>query len=69
MILPLILGAFVIIAIVGLVILWGYLDGKISESSRSALQELTTRLETTENELKIVKRRVEDLETIATSEA
>ena len=68
MIIPLILGAFVIIAITGLVVLWGYLDGRISQSNRSELQDLTTRLEAAETELKIVKRRVEDLETIATSE-
>ena len=68
MIVPLISGAFVVIALVGLVVLWTYLDGKVRHGGMIALEELTTRLEATENEVSVLKRRVEDLETIAASE-
>lgn len=68
MIIPLISGAFVVIALVGLVVLWTYLDGKVRHDGKVALEELTTRLEATENEVSVLRRRVEDLETIAASD-
>ncbi len=68
MIISLISGAFVVIALVGLVVLWAYLDGKVRHGGKVALEELTTRLEATENEVSVLRRRVEDLETIAASD-
>lgn len=68
MIIPLISGAFVVIALAGLVVLWTYLDGKVRHGGKVALEELTTRLKATENEVSVLRRRVEDLETIAASE-
>ena len=69
MIIPLILGAFVVIAIAGLVLFWIFLDKKITYGGRSIIEELRTRLEASENEVSELRRRVEDLETIAANEA
>ncbi len=65
MILPLISGALVVIALVGLVVLWTYLDGKVRQGNKVELDEFITRLDATEHEVSSLKRRVEDLETIA----
>jgi len=64
----LILGAFVVIVTAVLILLWMYLDGKISQGGRSVIQKLTARLEEAENEVADLRRRVEDLETIASNE-
>lgn len=69
MIFSLILGAIVILSIVGLVVLWAYLDGQVTHGGKAALKALTTRLENAENEVSLLKRRVEDLEIIAANDA
>lgn len=47
--------------------LWNYLGSKNSHSDETALQELYARLEATESEQDAIKRRVENLEAIATT--
>ncbi len=68
MIIPLIWGAFAVIAIAGLVLLWIFLDRKVTHRGQPVIEELRTRLEAAENEVMDLRRRVEDLETIAASE-
>ncbi len=68
MIFFLILGALVLLAVVGLVVLWVYLDGQITHGGKALLKEVMARLENAENEVSVLKRRVEDLETIAANE-
>ncbi|MXY08336.1 MAG: hypothetical protein F4Y61_06775 [Rhodothermaceae bacterium] len=49
-----------------LVRLWNYLGRKNSQSDETALREFYARLEATESEQDAIKRRVENLEAIAT---
>ncbi|MCY4158093.1 MAG: hypothetical protein OXE92_07910 [Bacteroidetes bacterium] len=67
MVLLLILGAFAVIAIAALALLWMYLDGKIGSGGEDPIQELTTRLEGAESEVSELRRRVEGLETIVSN--
>ena len=67
MVLLLILGAFAVIAIAALALLWMYLDGKIGSRGEDPIQELTTRLESAESEVSELRRRVEGLETIVSN--
>ena len=65
-----ILAAYVVggIIVVSLSVrLWNYLGRKNSHSDETALQELYARLEATESEQDAIKRRVENLEAIATT--
>ncbi|MYF64158.1 MAG: hypothetical protein F4183_06670 [Rhodothermaceae bacterium] len=50
-----------------LVRLWNYLGRKNSQSDETALREFYARLEATESEQDAIKRRVENLEAIATT--
>ncbi|MCY4000749.1 MAG: hypothetical protein OXF06_05805 [Bacteroidetes bacterium] len=67
MILLLILGAIVVVAVMGLALLWVYLDGKVSRRGEDTTQEMNRRLVEAENEIIELRRRIEDLETIAAS--
>ena len=67
MILLLIMGAVVVVAVTGLVLLWGFLDGKVSQRGEDATQQMNRRLMDAENEIIELRRRIEDLETIAAS--
>lgn len=51
-----------------LVRLWTFLGRKNSRSDETALQEFYARLEATESEQDAIKRRVENLEAIATTD-
>ena len=56
-------GILVVSLLVGL---WKYLGRKNSQSDEAALREFYARLEATESEQDAIKRRVENLEAIAT---
>jgi len=67
MVLLFILGAIAVVAIMGLALLWIYLDGKMSGRASDSTEEVDRRLMEAENEIVDLKRRIEDLETIAAS--
>ena len=59
------IGASIVVSLS--VRLWNFLGRKNSHSDETALQEFYARLEATESEQDAIKRRVENLEAIATT--
>ena len=59
------IGGILVVSL--LVRLWNYLGRKNSQSDETALKEFYARLEATESEQDAIKRRVENLEAIATT--
>ena len=59
------IGGILVVSL--LVRLWTFLGRKNSRSDETALQEFYARLEATESEQDAIKRRVENLEAIATT--